>query len=299
MDVNDRLKVFRLSRCLLVCVEGAEEIGRGPRMHPDLARLVVLQAHDTEVKRLRDQMAALVKQVAALETKAKATVGQRALVMELIAKEEALRRREESEIADLRQKLERTKKKLDMTTTTAQLTALEHEAAFAKSEISRIEDAELESMERGEALEAQKTLADAAVTEAAATFEREKKRAIETIAGDKVALAEVEQKRAVLRAEIVESGTGDSSLATYDRIAHGKGTAVSEALNQKCTACQMMVRPQRWNDLRDNSAGSIASETLMMCENCGRMLYYDPARDSPGRKVMEVESIAAQIVRSL
>src|ERR1019366_650884 len=134
-------------------------------MHPDLAKLVILQAHDLEAKRLRDQMAALTKEVAALEAKAKATVGQRAVVLELIAKEEALRRREESEIADLRQKLERTKKKLDMTTTTAQLTALEHEAAFAKSEISRIEDAELESMERGEALEAQLALADAAVAE--------------------------------------------------------------------------------------------------------------------------------------
>jgi predicted nucleic acid-binding Zn-ribbon protein len=139
-------------------------------MHPDLSRLVALQSLDNEAKHLRDQMAALTKQVAALETKAKATVGQRALVIDLIAKEEALRRREESETADLRQKLERTRKKLDMTTTTAQLTALEHEAAFARSEISRIEDAELESMERGEALDAQKVLADAAVAEAAATL---------------------------------------------------------------------------------------------------------------------------------
>jgi predicted nucleic acid-binding Zn-ribbon protein len=268
-------------------------------MHPDLAKLVVLQAQDLEVKRLRDQMAALTKEVAALEAKAKATVGQRAVVLDLIAKEEALRRREESEIADLRLKLERTKKKLDMTTTTAQLTALEHEAAFARSEISRIEDAELESMERGEALEAQRALADVAVAEAAATLEREKARARETIAKDQVKLAELEQSRGALRAEIAESPTGEDSLATYDRIARAKGTAVSEALNQKCTACQMMVRPQRWNDLRDNSAGSVASETLMTCENCGRMLYYDPARDSPDRKIVAVESIAASIVRSL
>jgi uncharacterized protein len=268
-------------------------------MHPDLAKLVILQAHDLEAKRLRDQMAALTKEVAALEAKAKATVGQRAVVLELIAKEEALRRREESEIADLRQKLERTKKKLDMTTTTAQLTALEHEAAFAKSEISRIEDAELESMERGEELEAQRALADVAVADAAATLEREKAGAKETIAHDQVALAELEKNRAALRVEIVESSTGETSLATYDRIARAKGTAVSEALNQKCSACQMMVRPQRWNDLRDNSAGSAASETLMTCENCGRMLYYDPARDSPDRKIVPVESIAASIVRSL
>jgi len=268
-------------------------------MHPDLARLVVLQAHDLEAKRLRDQMAAFAKQVAALETKAKATIGQRAVVIDLIAKEEALRRREESEIADLKQKLERTRKKLDMTTTTHQLEALEHEAAFARSEISRIEDAELESMERGEALEAQRALADSAVADAEQTLARESARAAQTIAADKLALAEIERLRAAERAEIVLSPTGDASLANYDRIARSKGTAISEALNQKCTACQMMVRPQRWNDLRDNSAEAPASQTMMTCENCGRLLYYDPARDSPHRKIVEVESIAASIVRSL
>jgi hypothetical protein len=29
------------------------------------------------------------------------------------------------------------------------------------------------------------------------------------------------------------------------------------------------------------------------------MLYYDPARDSPDRKLVPVESIAASIIRSL
>jgi uncharacterized protein len=268
-------------------------------MHPDLAKLVVLQAHDLEAKRLRDQMAALAKHVAALETKAKATVGQRAVVLDLIAKEDALRRRQESDIADLRQRLERTKKKIDMSTTTVQLTALEHEAAFARSEITRLEDAELESMVRGEELETQRALADAAVEDAATTLERERRRAKQAVVDDQTALAQVERERVASRTGIVQSDTGEASLAAYDRIARAKGTAVSEALNQKCTACQMMVRPQRWNDLRDNSAGSTASETLMTCENCGRMLYYDPARDSPGRKPVQVESIAAQIVRSL
>src|ERR1035441_577667 len=129
-------------------------------MHPDLAMLVVLQAHDIEAKRLRDQMASLTKQTAALATKAQATVGQRTVILDLIAKEDALRRKEESEIADLRTKHERNKKKLDMTTTPHQLEALEHEAAFVRSEITRLEDQELESMESGEALDAQLVLAN-------------------------------------------------------------------------------------------------------------------------------------------
>jgi predicted nucleic acid-binding Zn-ribbon protein len=263
-------------------------------MHPDLEKLILLQAQDIEAKRLRDEIAALPKLVASLELKAAAAVGQRAVILDLIAKEETLRRRQESDIKDLQQKIARTRTKIDAATTTHMVTALEHELAFAQSEISRIEDTELESMERTEALESQRTLANQAVADTEAILARERQRAAETVARDKVALAAVDQVRATMRAAIAED-----ALSTYDRIARGKGTAVSEALNQKCTACQMMVRPQRWNDLRDNAAGSASSQTMMTCENCGRLLYYDPARDTPQRKPVQVESIAAQIVRSL
>jgi hypothetical protein len=259
-------------------------------MHPDLEKLIVLQTHDVEAKRLRDEILALPKHVAALEAKAKATEGQRAVIVDLIAKEDALRRRQESDIKDFQTKIAKLRKNMDMATTTVQVTAFEHEIAFAQAEISRLEDAEIESMERSEGLESQKKLADEAVLDATATLERERTRATETLAQDKTLLAQVEEKRTAVRAEI-----GEAPLSTYDRIAKAKGTAVAEALNQKCTACQMMLRPQRWNDLRDRSN----EDTMMTCESCGRLLYYDPARDSPQRKTVPVESIAASIIRSL
>jgi predicted nucleic acid-binding Zn-ribbon protein len=259
-------------------------------MHPDLEKLIVLQAHDVEAKRLRDEIVALPKQVATLETKAKATQGQRAVIVDLIAKEEALRRRQESDVRDQQVKIGRLRKNMDLATTTVQVTAFEHEIAFAQAEVSRLEDAEIESMERSEGFEAQRLLANEAVAEANATLEREQARAAETIAQDKALLAAVEEKRKAERAEIDEN-----ALSNYDRISKAKGTAVAEALNQKCMACQMMVRPQRWNDLRDRSN----DETMMTCESCGRLLYYDPARDAPQRKTVPVESIAASIIRSL
>jgi len=58
------------------------------------------------------------------------------------------------------------------------------------------------------------------------------------------------------------------------------------------------VRPQRWNELRDNSPDSPMSTVIPTCESCGRMLYYDPARDAPQRKAPQSESIAASIVRN-
>ena len=259
-------------------------------MHPDLEKLIVLQAHDVESKRLRDEIAALPKHVAALETKSKAIGGQRAVIVDLLAKEEALRRRQESDVKDKQAKIARIRKQMDMATTTVQVTAFEHEIGFAQAEIGRLEDAEIESMERSEGLESQKQLADQALADATATLERERVRATEAVAQDRTLLAAVEEKRKTERAEI-----GETALSTYDRIAKAKGTAVAEALNQKCTACQMMVRPQRWNDLRDRNN----EEIMMTCESCGRLLYYDPARDSPQRKTVPVESIAASIIRSL
>ena len=259
-------------------------------MHSDLARLIELQKQDLEVKRLRDEMTALPKHVAALAAKLAAVEGQRAVIVDLLAKEEALRRRQESDVKDFRGKIEKGRKKVDAATTAAMVTAFEHEIAFAEAEIAKLEDAELESMLRTEEMEAQRKLADEAVVTAKATLTRERARAVETIDKDKVLLAAVEKERAALRPTI-----GEAILATYDRIAKGKGTAVAEALNQKCMACQMMMRPQRWNDLRDRSH----EDEIMTCESCGRMLYYDPARDAPQRKTVAVESIAASIVRSL
>jgi len=259
-------------------------------MHPDLEKLILLQAHDVEAQRLREEMVALPKHVASLETKAKAIEGQRAVVIDLIAKEEVLRRRQESDVKDHQAKIARIRKQLDMATTTVQVTAFEHEISFAEAEISKLEDAEIESLERSDGLESQKSVADEALTDATATLERERVRAAETIAQDKIVLAEVEEKRKAERANI-----GENALSIYDRIAKAKGTAVAEALNQQCMACRMMLRPQRWNELRDRSN----EDTMMTCESCGRLLYYDPARDSPQRKTVPVESIAASIVRSL
>ncbi len=205
----------------------------------------------------------------------------------ILAKEEALRRRQESDVRDRKEKIARVRKQLDGATSTAQVNAFEHEITFLTNEIAKLEDAELESMERTEELEEQKALADAAVAAADRRHAVERERALTTIGLNKAALVDVEARRATARAHV-----GEDALTLYDRIAKSKGTGLAEAVMQKCSACQMLVRPQRWNDLRERD-----NHEMMTCESCGRLLFYDPARDSPQRKVVQFESIAAQIVR--
>ena len=145
-------------------------------------------------------------------------------------------------------------------------------------------------MMRSEDLATQKATADKALAEAEEIYKRERERAIATIDRNNAALADLDLRRKAQRDTI-----GESSLSIYDRISRAKGSGISEALNQKCSSCQMLVRPQKWNDLRERD-----NHEMMTCESCGRMLFYDPARDSPQRKIVQPErkeSIAAQIVR--
>ncbi len=256
-------------------------------MHADSGKLMELQRFDLEAKRLRDEMDALPKLVAQLEARSKATVGQRAVVLDLMGKEEVLRRGQEADVKDHQAKIAKIRKQLDLATSTQQVQAFEREIEFARAAIAKLEDEELESMQRSEDFDAQKKVADAAVAAGQTKFESERTRAAATLAANKTALEELDAKRKAQRATI-----GEDALSMYDRISRAKGTGIAEVLMQKCMACQMMQRPQRWNDLRDRD-----NRDLMTCESCGRLLWYNAETDSPGRKPVERESIAAQIVR--
>jgi len=258
-------------------------------MHPDLEKLIVLQGLDLEAARLREEMASFPKRVADLAASVDAARGQLSSTREKLTKEEALRRKLELDVKDHQQKAARLRKQMDVVTTTAQANALEHEIAFAQSEITRLEDEELESMERTEQLEAAKTDAEETLANTERNHATESTRASEALEKARVALAQMEARRTALRPEI-----GENALSMYDRIVKAKGTGLAEGVDQKCSACQMLVRPQRWNDLRDRSN----NEIMLTCESCGRLLYWDPGRDAPQKKTVKNESIAASIVRA-
>ena len=45
----------------------------------------------------------------------------------------------------------------------------------------------------------------------------------------------------------------------------------------KCTACNVMLRPQTYNDVR-------ANDRVIACDSCGRILYYvPPPEPAPAR----------------
>ncbi len=248
-------------------------------MHPDLERLIVLQRLDVELRKLLEETAAIPSRIAALAARSAEAQGALLRVEEALAREETGRRSLQLEVRTLNERAARLRRQMDVVTTTTQAGALEHEIEFLAGEVRRLEDEELASMERTELFEAKLPGAREAVTGTEANLELARVSGAERGAWIGERTAELQEERLALRRAMGQTG-GDASLGSYDRIARSRGTAVAEGVDGKCSACQMVVRPQRWNDLRDRS-----NDTLMLsCEHCGRLLYWDPARDAPQKK---------------
>jgi hypothetical protein len=247
-------------------------------MNADLEHLIILQAQDLELRRLRAELADAPLQVSAAQTaRAHAEVAL-AEATKSLAKEETLRRSQELEVKDRQGKISRLRKQMETATSAAQITALEHEIDFSEQTIARLEDEELASLERTDQHEITRGKATLTLEVTTATLAAARVRAADIATRHSASIAGIETERAALRALI-----DDARLSVYDRIAKAKGTGLSEALDHKCSACQMMVRPQRWNDLTDRDPHSEYANTIFTCETCGRMLFYDPRHDAPVR----------------
>ncbi len=245
-------------------------------MNPDLEHLIVLQAQDLDLARLRTQLADGPRRVRDAEMAALTAEKALKAVRSALAEEEKLRRGQESEVATQRAKITRLRHSLDGAANSAQVAAFEREITFAVATVARLEDEELASMERTESLEGEEGKAATLAIGRREQLDAERTRLVRSTAEDQAQVADIEQARRQLRTEIAET-----PLATYDRLAKAKGTALAEALGNatqgKCSACQMSVRTQRWQDL----IGHDHDDEIFKCETCGRLLFWDPRRDTP------------------
>jgi predicted nucleic acid-binding Zn-ribbon protein len=236
-------------------------------MLPEIENLLHVQDADKAIRRLQDEIAELPKRVAAIEHKLADTKLKLERAQTAFQADEGVRRKYESTISDLRGRISKYRDQSLDVKTNDQYKALLHEIQFAEKEIAATEDKILELMVNADARDKEVKAAQADLKAQAAEIEKEKEQARQRTAEDEKQLTEWRAKRNQMRA-----GVNEDLLRHYERVSKFRGSGISEVRDHKCMACQVMLRPQIYNDVR-------TGQQTVVCDSCQRVLYFNPANE--------------------
>ena len=235
-------------------------------MKAELAQLIALQKTDTNIRRLQTEIESIPERRAEIEKE----FDQRAFEIRGLEqkRDDAFheRARVEKEIFEQKQRAERAERNLMAAKKPDEYTAAIREADAARKQISAFETQVLEQMEAFES--AEKELGERA-PEVEKLREDTQARFVEFDEQVSRQQKELEQARAERERLMKELPKPMGTL--YNRISKRirDGIAVAEARNGACTACFMALRPQVMADVRRGNE-------VITCDNCNRILYYEP-----------------------
>ncbi|HLH18801.1 MAG TPA: C4-type zinc ribbon domain-containing protein [Bryobacteraceae bacterium] len=234
-------------------------------MLPDLKLVIRLQEIDNRLGDLTREIAALPIHIAEIEKKL--TSHERKLEADraALAANQKERKKCELDIQTQDQKISKLKDQMLSAKTNEQYRAFQNEIEFCQKEIRKAEDRILELMSESEPLDKNVKAAEEALKAEKAQVESEKQEARERTAADQKAAAQLQAERAATVKDITPG-----VYQQYERVRKARrGIAVAEAVDGRCTACNMAMRLQFFQDLKKG-------DRVMACESCNRILYYNP-----------------------
>ena len=244
-------------------------------MKAELEQLIALQNVDTGIRRLQSELESIPGRRAEIESE----FDQRAFEFKALqqAGETARQTRAalDRELAEQRIRMEKAERDLMSSTNAKVYEAAIRERDAAKKHISELETKILEQMEAAET--AEKQLAEREPEFARLRAEHEGRlRAFEE--QTRSWSEELEARRR--ERDSMFAGLPPGVKSTYQRIVARirDGVAVAEARNGSCSACFMALRPQIMAEIR-------RGDDIIICDNCNRILYYQPAGQQHGTTV--------------
>jgi predicted nucleic acid-binding Zn-ribbon protein len=250
-------------------------------MLPDLKLVIRLQEIDFRLADLAREISALPKHIAEIEKKLVSHERKLDADRAALAANQKDRKKCEGDIQIQEQKISKLRDQMLQAKTNEQYRAFQSEIDFCQNEIRKAEDRILELMSESEPLDKNVKAAEAALKVEKSQVEAEKQQARERTAADQKASDELQKERAAL--------VGEMSRAVYDRYERvrkaRRGIAVAEVVDGRCTACNLALRLQFFQDLKKGNE-------IMACESCQRILYYNPPL-----KVEDLDGEAAPAAR--
>ena len=234
-------------------------------MLPDIKHAIRLQLLDDRTTVLAREIAALPKHVAEIEKKLESHLQRLQADKGAVAANLKERKKMEADILAHEQKISKLKGQIMEAKDNKQYTAFQDEINFCQQEIGRNEERILVLMSESEPLEKNVKAAEVALAAEKKEVDAGKKQAQERTAADQQEIGGLRTDRAAILAEMTPK-----IALEYERIRKGRaGVAIAEAVNGRCSKCNIMLRPQFLQELK-------LAESIMVCESCRRMLYVNP-----------------------
>jgi predicted nucleic acid-binding Zn-ribbon protein len=234
-------------------------------MHPDTPLVIQLQSLDLRAASLEKEVAALPKHVAAIEKTLESHLRKLEADKGALSANQKDRKKLEGDIQIHEQKISKLKDQMLGAKNNEQYRAFQNEIDYIVKEIRTAEDRILELMTESEALDGNVKTADAGLQQEKRQVQAETAVARERTAADQAQLEQLRTERKEAVAKL-----SPSTLRDYDRLRKKHhGVVAAEVAGGRCSACQITLRPQFFQDLRKG-------DQLMFCESCGRFLFYNP-----------------------
>ena len=233
-------------------------------MLPIIEKLLVLQDRDRRLLRVRAEVAAVPGQRQLIQNKAAAGAAEHDAIKKQVQQIESDRKKLELDADALKDRIGKVRAQQNETRSNDQYKAYEHQIETSQREISRLEDQQLELMERSETATRQLAVATAAY----AALKAETDRQLSDLAAREKNLATELAAATEARATAAAGIDDPSVISRYDRLLKTKGdTLIVGVAGGVCGGCHMKLPTQSIVSAKGQSE-------LVACPSCSRILYF-------------------------
>lgn len=231
-------------------------------MLPEIEQLLIIQDRDQKITKLNSDIERLPLEEQQAKQRLKSVIESVNSAESEIKGNEVEISKIELDIDTRKDSITKLKNQQLETKKNEEFAAMEHSITNYREEIRKLEDSQLELMEKGEEL-------NNSLEEANDIHAKEQKVVDAELAIIKERKIQFSKKIEELKSdrEKIASNIDNDLLDQYNRIFKSKkGVAVSELVNDICSGCHMKVTP--------TTAGMVRAEKVVStCDQCGRILY--------------------------
>ncbi len=236
-------------------------------MEINFEQLINLQNIDEKIKDISHFLDSIPSQLQGIEKKITDSAQIVARAKAVLLQNQKKRRDLESYVQDKKVVIAKYRKQLNDVQTNKEYTSFLKEIGNVDLEIETMEEEIISEMLSADDLEAEIMTAEKKAAEIKDTFLKEK---------DLVLKKEKEREglknQLTKEREALIPAIPSDQMALYKNIFRKtSGTALSPVTDDFCSLCQIRIRPQVLNEL-------IARQEIILCENCGRILYWKPKK---------------------